>query len=127
MNETGIPLTWVAALFKRFQALYLHKWTSAIEGIEDLAVTEWSQALSGITGEQIKTGLANLDSDWPPTAIAFKALCEGKQTNGLGLDHTPPYHAEVKRDRLIESDEAKEKHRKAFSIGMGEIKSILKK
>jgi len=105
----------------------LHKWTSALEGIEDTAVNEWSQGLSGLSGEQIKLGIDNLKDDWPPSLIAFRALCEGRQANGLGLDYTPPYHKEIRRERLIESDEAKEKHRKAASIGLGSIRSILKR
>ncbi len=104
----------------------MHKWTSAIEGIEDTAVNEWSQALAGISGEQIKVGLDNLSEDWPPSAIAFKALCEGRQANGLGLDFTPPYHTEVKRERLIESDESKAKHKAAHKKGMAGLKDILK-
>jgi len=126
-NKTGLPLNWVSALFKKFQVIYLHKWTSALEGIEDTAVNEWSQGLSGLLGEQIKLGIDNLDSDWPPSLIAFRALCEGKQANGLGLDYKPPYHTEFKREQLIESDENKEKHRKAFSVGMSDLKSILKR
>jgi len=127
LNKTGLPINWVSALFKKFQAIYLHKWTSAIEGIEDLAVTEWSQGLAGLSGEQIKLGIDNLSEDWPPSVIAFRALCEGKQANGLGLDYKPPYHTEFKREQLIESDENKEKHRKAYSVGMGDLKSILKR
>jgi hypothetical protein len=117
---------WVLALFKKLQALYLHKWTSALEGIEKTAMTEWAQALGGLSGEQIKTGLANLNSEWPPSAIDFRKLCENKQTNGLGLDYAPPYHSQVKRDRTLDSDENKERRRKAYSIGMGGIKDILK-
>ena len=126
-TKTGLPLTWIAALFKKFQVIYLHKWTSAIEGIEDLAVTEWSQGLAGLSGEQIKLGIDSLSDGWPPPVIAFRALCEGKQANGLGLDYKPPYHTEFKRETLIESDENKEKHRKAYSVGMGGIRDILKR
>jgi len=43
------------------------------------------------------------------------------------LDYKPPYHTEFKREQLIESDENKEKHRKAYSVGMGDLKSILKR
>jgi hypothetical protein len=126
-NKTGLPISWVSALFKKFQAIYLHKWTSAIEGIEDLAVVEWSQGLSGLSGEQIKLGIANLSEDWPPSVIAFRALCEGKRANGLGLDYAPPYHSQVKRDKTLDSDENKEKRRKAHSVGMGNIRDILGK
>ncbi len=74
----SLPDKWVIELFARFQVRYLHKWTSAIDGIEELAVSEWAQILTGITGEQIKTGLANLDSEWPPTAQGFRDLCVSK-------------------------------------------------
>jgi len=124
-NKTGLPLTWISALFKKLQAIYLHKWTSAIEGIEDLAVTEWSQGLSGLSGEQIKLGIDSLSEDWPPSVIAFRALCEGRQANGLGLDYKPPYHTEFKREQLIESDENKEKHKAAYKKGMSGLKDIL--
>ena len=126
-NENGLSEVWVLALFKKFQAIYLTKWTSALEGIEKTAMVEWSQALRGLTGDQIKNGLDSLSEEWPPSAIGFRALCEGKGINGLGLDYTPPYHTEVKRENLIESDENKEKHRKAYSVGMGDLKSILKR
>jgi hypothetical protein len=88
---------------------------------------EWSQALGGLTDEQIKTGLNNLSDEWPPSAISFRALCEGKGTNDFGLDYVPECYRTIKRERLIESDENKEAHRKAYSIGMGGLKDILKK
>ena len=124
-NENGLSEVWVLALFKKLQALYLTKWTSALEGIEETAMVEWSQALSGLTGEQIKNGLDSLSDEWPPSAIGFRALCEGKGVNGFGLDYQPECYREIKRERLIESDENKEKHRKAYSAGMGNLKSIL--
>jgi len=98
-----------------------------MEGIEDTAVTEWSQGLSGLTGEQIKNGLDNFKEDWPPSLPSFRAACEGKGINGFGLDYIPECYRETKRERLIESDENKEKHRKAYSVGIGDIKSILKR
>ena len=73
-----LPPKWVAALFAKFQVRYLHKWTSAIEGIEELAVSEWGEVLAGIAPEQITVGLANLDSEWPPTAQGFRDLCTCK-------------------------------------------------
>lgn len=103
----------------------MHKWTSAIEGIEDVATAEWSQALAGLSGDQIKIGLDSLQEDWPPSAITFKALCEGKRANGLGLDYAPPYHSQVKRDRLLDSDENKVKHKAAYEKGMSGLKDIL--
>ena len=79
-TKEAMPSKWVAALFAKLQAIYLQKWTSAIEGIEELAVKEWGEVLAGMTGEQIRQGLYNLDSEWPPTALEFKKLC--KATKG---------------------------------------------
>lgn len=122
-----MPIQWVSALFSKFQVRYGHKWVSVIEGIEETAVTEWSQGLAGLTGEQIKFGLDNLTDEWPPSLPAFRAACTGKGVNGFGLDYIPECYREKKRERLIESDENKEAHRKAYSVGMGGIKDILKK
>ena len=124
-NENGLSEVWVLALFKKLQAIYLTKWTSALEGIEETAMVEWSQALRGLTGEQIKNGLDNLSDEWPPSAIGFRALCEGKGVNGFGLDYVPECYRETKRERLIESDENKEAHKKAYKAGMTGIKNIL--
>lgn len=91
MKRTDIPAHWVSALFKRFQARYLHKWTSAIEGIESIAVAEWSQKLNGLSGDQIKTGLDNWSNDWPPCADEFRDACLGRKVglNEYGLDYVP--------------------------------------
>lgn len=125
-NENGLSEVWVLALFKKLQAIYLTKWTSALEGIEETAMVEWSQALRGLTGEQIKKGLDSLSEEWPPSAISFRALCEGKAVNGFGLDYVPECYRETKRERLIESDENKAKHKKAYTIGMGNLKDVLR-
>jgi len=126
-NENGLSEVWVLALFKKLQAIYLTKWTSALEGIEETAMVEWSQALRGLTGEQIKNGLDCLSDEWPPSVIGFRALCEGKAINGFGIDYVPECYRETKRERLIESDGNKAKHKKAYSAGMTGIKDILKR
>ena len=43
-----------------------------------LGVTEWSEQLTGITGEQVKSGLAKWDSDWPPSCAEFRKICAGE-------------------------------------------------
>lgn len=127
MNKTGIPISWVSALFAKFQVRYGHKWVSTIEGIEETAVTEWSQGLAGLTGEQIKFGLDSLVDEWPPSLPAFRAACTGKGVNDFGLDYVPECYRETKRERLIESDENKEKHKAAYKSGMSGLKNILNK
>jgi len=107
-----MPKMWVAAIFEKFQARYSHKWTSGIEGIEDTAITEWSNELNGLTGEQVKTGLEAWKGDWPPSAPEFRKACLGTVTNDLGLDYTPPYHREFAPDRLLESDDVKDRRKK---------------
>jgi len=81
--------SWITALFAKLQARYLHKWTSAIEGIEELAASEWGIVLADVTGEQIKTGLANLDSEWPPTAQGFRDLCTCKHSTASHKPFAP--------------------------------------
>ena len=56
------------------------KWTSAIAGIEELAMHEWSEVLAGMRPDQIAHALHNMDSEWPPNAVEFKKLC--RQTKG---------------------------------------------
>jgi len=105
-RKTDIPTSWVSALFKRFQARYGHRWVSAIDGIEEVAVEEWRNRLSGVTGEQIKHGLESWDGDWPPSSEEFKKACNGRQTNEFGLDYIPECYRqqpERSRDRLLSS------------------------
>jgi len=123
--KKGLPDTWVLALFKKFQARYLHKWTSAIEGIEEVAVSEWSEELSGVTGDQVKVGLTNLPSNWPPTAGGFKDLCLKKGVNEYGLDYVPQMYRENRLDRLLDSDTDKEARKKSAVKGLADIRKLL--
>ena len=82
LKKTDLPIHWTAELFKKFQARYGHKWVSAMDGIEKVAVKEWSEQLAGITGEQIAFGLDNWNEDWPPSSVEFKKCCLDK----LGKD-----------------------------------------
>ena len=70
-----MPAHWVAGLFARFQAIYGHRWTSAIDGIEEQAVAAWGYALAGITGDQIGAGIDTLACEWPPSAPQFRLHC----------------------------------------------------
>jgi len=68
------------------QARYLQKWSGAIAGIEEIAIQEWAEVLSGLDGDQIKYGLHYLPSDWPPTAMEFRDLCKISQKKGAHQD-----------------------------------------
>ena len=48
--------------------------------MENEYITEWSQGLLNLDGEQIKTGLQNCRFlDWPPSMTEFVKLCEGEK------------------------------------------------
>ena len=103
LPTTGLPKTWVVAIFEKFQARYSHKWTTAIEGIEEVAVNEWSEYLHGLTGDDIKHGINNWDNDWPPSAPEFRKACK---------QFAAPCHREFAPDKILESDELKARRKK---------------
>lgn len=110
------------------QGRYLHKWTSAIAGIEELVVTEWSEALSGLSGEQIAKGIDTLPEDWPPTAMGFRALCEGRSANGFGLNYQPEcYRSEnrVSPEKRLSSGD-RDKKRKKNIAALKELRKTIK-
>ena len=123
-------------LWERLTHIYGHKFASAYgeSAIEGNNLTEaartWASGLRGLAGEQIATGLReciNCGASWPPTLPEFVKMCKGDGENEFGLNYIPEYHRkENRRERLIESDENKTKHKAAFKSGMSGIKDILK-
>lgn len=110
LSKTGLPNTWVAAIFDRLQARYGHKWVSAVDGIEETAIREWSMRLAGLTGRQIKRGLDSWSSDWPPSSEEFRGACLGTKNgaNEFGLDYVPAYYRPQpirEKAKLLSSDE----------------------
>lgn len=115
-SKTALSDKWIAALFRKFAARYMHKWTTAIEGNEVFTMREWADCLAGVTGEQIKNGLQHCDDSWPPSAMQFLKYCltEYKEQK---IEY---YKA------LPESDSAKQ-HRKAVAAEkMKIIKELVK-
>lgn len=130
-RKTACPKSWVSALFRRFQARWGHRWTSVIDGIEELAVEEWSRGLADTTSEQIKRGLeSTLDSPWPPTLPEFLIACRGERAtqNEFGLNYVPEYHRSGARitdpTRLLSSTE-REKRRKAAQRHIEKLHEIV--
>lgn len=117
--------------------IYGHKFASAYgeSAIEGNDITEaartWSSGLRGLTGEQIAQGLReciNCGASWPPTLPEFVKMCKGIGENEFGLSYIPEcYRKEHRRERILESDENKEAHNRAYQSGMSGIKDILKK
>lgn len=126
-TEEAFPKAWVSALFKKFQSRYGHKWTSTIDGIEDIAVSEWAAGLTGITGEQIKRGLDTWNGDWPPSLNEFKKACAGNGKNDFGLDYVPEYYRkETRPERILESDPDKARRKKAARAGVAAMREAMK-
>ena len=112
----------IVGIFKKFQARYLHRWTSAIQGIEEVAVKEWGEELSGLNPEQIQNGLLNLPVVWPPNAQEFRVLCVG-EPEPARLDSS---HRETRKSRLIESDDRKEEKKNIAKSAVDEMRLKLK-
>ena len=95
-------------------------------GIEEIAVKEWAQGLSGYTPGIIKNGLEAWEEDWPPSLHEFQKACRGERSgkNEFGLDYVPEYHRGaviVDEGKLLSSDE-RDRRRKD---GKSKIRGIL--
>ncbi len=68
----------MAALFKKFTAIYLQRWTDQFRSADDLSVamSEWGQGLADLSGDEIKCGIAACRAAlaWPPTIAEFRGL-----------------------------------------------------
>ena len=123
-TEANLSDLVVLNIFKKFQSIYLNKWTSALNGIEEIAMNEWGQALAGLMPEHIERGLSNLPISWPPTVFEFKELCVGGQEEKR-LDASHKY-VERRHDHLLESDETKEKRKVAAKSAIAEMRKKIR-
>ena len=126
-SENRLADHWVAAIFKKFEVRYLHRWTSAIVGLERHAVNEWARELAGLTGEQIRRGLDSLPKDWPPTAGEFRELCTGvsethKENAAMYRDDRPRI---TDKAHLLSNDQ-RDARRKRNYAELQRAKEILK-
>lgn len=71
-----------------------------MEGIEKIAINEWSQGLAGVTGDEIKKGLDSLSGEWPPSLPEFLKACKGK-SDGFGLGYTPECYRVKDEPKLL--------------------------
>jgi hypothetical protein len=84
---------------------YGRLWTANIENIEEQVVDEWTHALGDLSAEQIRYGLARLESahpKYPPTLFEFRNLCRKRGVNEFGLDYVPAYYRETRHNRLLD-------------------------
>lgn len=106
-------------LWEQMTYLYGHKFTSTngesavVDGVLTDVAKTWSIALTGITGDQIATGLqacVNSGNEWPPSVPGFVAMCKSSNTNEHGMNYTPEmYHKKNRpirdRSRILSSDD----------------------
>ena len=121
-SKKPLERRWVAGIFKKLQARYGHRWTSAIEGIEETAVIEWGQCLAGLDADQIRRGLDEWDDDWPPSAPSFRKACVGRYKFDPGSMAQIYEGKRIPKERRISNgvrdpEQAKEK--------LGEIRQML--
>lgn len=125
-----MPNTWTIAIFKKLQSRYGSKWNAALEGVEAVAVVEWSRGLAGYTGIEIKRGLDEWQSEWPPSLPEFAAACKGKKLglNGYGMAYTPEVYRNRERNprKLLSSGDREATRLKAIHQ-VRELKATLKK
>jgi len=74
-------MNWVKALFKRFESIFLQKWTDQFHSAAALraAHEEWSAGLDGVTGDELAVGLdvCRKQMIWPPSIAEFRTSCLG--------------------------------------------------
>ena len=79
------------ALFARMRGIYTQKWTDQWSTPQELeaSMREWSEALDGITAEQMKRGISKCREtmDWPPTPSQFLKAA------GVGSSGAPAHKA----------------------------------
>ena len=126
LNSYGHSKKLMAALWERMTHIYGHRWATsfgeaAINRDGDLTDTAktWATGLSGITPEQIATGLHaccnDASNEWPSLPM-FKSKCLGRGVNEFGLDYIPEYYRTspvTDKSRLLSSDERDVKRKKA--------------
>jgi hypothetical protein len=75
----ALPDSWLDHLFGKLAVRYGDAWFRKWDGIPMVAVrADWAQVLDGLSGDAIGHGLQYLPADFPPTAAAFRALCNAR-------------------------------------------------
>ena len=101
-----------------------------IDGIEEVAVTEWAQGLAGITGAQMKRGLENWQGDWPPSLTEFRDACLGLKhgKNQYGLDYVPQHlRAPIRENARLLSSTERDAKREAVKGKIEEMRAAIRR
>ncbi len=118
---------------------YGYKWASQFG---ESPTDTWVGALNGITGEQIAAALRKCSESypqWPPAAIEFRALCEGRDPRNFdrdGIDSTYQHklieradrerREQIERNRHLRLTDQnyEEKNREAGAATLDSLKSL---
>lgn len=75
----ALPDAWVDHLFAKLAIRYGDAWARRWDGLPMSAVrADWADVLDRLPGEALTYGLAHLPPDFPPTAAAFRQLCNAR-------------------------------------------------
>ena len=79
---------------------------------------EWSEVLTGLTGEDISRGLSSWSGKWPPDAYEFRGACKGVK------DWQLQSSAMIEPVKAL--PEPKEHREKRRAFGANAVKDLLK-
>lgn len=72
-----LPLPYVKRIHTRLMVRYGSAWLTKWAGVDQEEIQkDWAQQLDGMSKEGILAALSNLPDEFPPTATAFRKLCE---------------------------------------------------
>jgi hypothetical protein len=117
----ALPDSWLDHLFGKLAVRYGDAWFRKWDGIPMSAVrADWAEVLGGMSGDSIAYGLQYLPAEHPPTAAAFRALCNSQRPQGMPALPAPVAvnHAAVARIRaqvaeIASAGEVRERERQA--------------
>lgn len=101
-----LPSTWIEAIFTRMTGVYGSRFRSMWDGIDPHLINKtWATELAGFSDkpDAIKYALEHLPADMPPTALAFRKICNmaPDNTRALPAPHAPlPPAVKEKMGRL---------------------------
>lgn len=93
-----LPLPYVERIHQRLAVRYGSAWVSKWAGIDQAAIqADWAEQLDGMQPANIRKALDNLPPEFPPTAVAFRALGVINDEHKPAPQLPPPDPAGMKR------------------------------
>lgn len=93
-----LPLPYVERIHQRLTVRYGSAWVSKWAGVDQAAIqADWAEQLDGMQPANIRKALENLPAEFPPTAVAFRALGVINEEHKPAPQLPPPDPAGMKR------------------------------